>query len=316
MVTINTTDDLLRLLDENPEFREAVRNMIMTRELIALPAVFASFASEMRKFQSEMTDFQSETHSFQSEMREFQSETKDFQSEMREFQSETKDFQSEMREFQSETKDFQSEMREFQSEVRTELKTHSNDIAELKDMAQTHSNDIAELKDMAQTHSNDIAELKDMARTHSNDIGVLKGIGLETRLADKGLAQIASAFSMRRMRVVRLAEHNRASERFNEAIWAAADVGLIDNSEYKRLLDTDLIVQGTVDGRKNAFCATEASYTPEADDIDKVSESANILRKVFTDAEVYAALYCMVTSAGIEAESRRKGVTLLPGQLP
>ena len=288
MVTINTTDDLLRLLDENPEFREAVRNMIMTRELIALPAVFASFASEMREFQSEMTNFQSETHSFQSEMREFQSETKDFQSEMREFQSETKDFQSDMREFQSETKDFQSEMREFQSEVRTELKTHSNDIA----------------------------ELKDMARTHSNDIGVLKGIGLETRLADKGLAQIASAFSMRRMRVVRLAEHNRASERFNEAIWAAADVGLIDNSEYERLLDTDLIVQGTVDGRKNAFCATEASYTPEADDIDKVSESANILRKVFADAEVYAALYCMVTSAGIEAESRRKGVTLLPGQLP
>ena len=53
------------------------------------------------------------------------------------------------------------------------------------------------------------------------DLGVLKGISLETRLADKGLAQIASAFSMRRMRIVRLAEHNRASERFNEAVWAA-----------------------------------------------------------------------------------------------
>ena len=69
MVTINTTDDLLRLLDENPEFREAVRNMIMTRELIALPAVFASFASEMREFQSEMRGFQSEMRDFQSEVR-------------------------------------------------------------------------------------------------------------------------------------------------------------------------------------------------------------------------------------------------------
>ena len=48
MVTINTTDDLLRLLDENPEFREAVRSAILTQELIALPAVFASFASEVR----------------------------------------------------------------------------------------------------------------------------------------------------------------------------------------------------------------------------------------------------------------------------
>ena len=118
------------------------------------------------------------------------------------------------------------------------------------------------------------------------------------------------------MRVVRLAEHNRASERFNEAIWAAADDGLIDNSEYERLLDTDLIAQGTVAGGKVAYCAAEASYTPEADDIDKVLESANILRKVFTDAEVYAAIYCMVRTADNEAQSRQKGVTLLLGQLP
>ena len=34
MVTINTTDDLLRLLDENPEFREAVRSAILTQELM------------------------------------------------------------------------------------------------------------------------------------------------------------------------------------------------------------------------------------------------------------------------------------------
>ena len=148
------------------------------------------------------------------------------------------------------------------------------------------------------------------------DVGVLKGIRLETRLADKGLAQIASVFSMRRMRIVRLAEHNRASERFNEAIWSAVDDGLIDNSEYERLLDTDLIVQGTAGSGNIAFCATEASYTVETDDIDKVSESANILRKVFTDAEVYAAFYCMERTASSEAEGKQKGVTLLRGRLP
>ena len=148
------------------------------------------------------------------------------------------------------------------------------------------------------------------------DTGVLKGISLETRLADKGLAKIATVFSMRRMRIVRLAEHNRASERFNETIWTAMDIGLIDNSEYERLLDTDLIVEGTVGSGNIAFCATEASYTAETDDIDKVSESANILRKVFSNAEVYAALYCIEETPDIEAEGKQKGVTLLRGQLP
>ena len=48
MATINTADDLLTLLNENREFREAVRKAILTEELLSLPAVFADFASEMR----------------------------------------------------------------------------------------------------------------------------------------------------------------------------------------------------------------------------------------------------------------------------
>ena len=38
----------MTLLRENQEFREAVRQAILTEELIALPAVFSAFASEMR----------------------------------------------------------------------------------------------------------------------------------------------------------------------------------------------------------------------------------------------------------------------------
>ena len=48
MTTINTTEDFLTLLRENQEFREAARQTILTEELLALPAVFSAFASEMR----------------------------------------------------------------------------------------------------------------------------------------------------------------------------------------------------------------------------------------------------------------------------
>ena len=49
MVIINTTDDLLRLLDENEEFRTAVRNKILTEELIKLPAEFEKFTKDTQK---------------------------------------------------------------------------------------------------------------------------------------------------------------------------------------------------------------------------------------------------------------------------
>ncbi len=49
MVVINTTDDLLRLLDENEQFRAAVRNKILTEELIKMPAEFEEFKKDTQK---------------------------------------------------------------------------------------------------------------------------------------------------------------------------------------------------------------------------------------------------------------------------
>ena len=49
MPNIETTEDLLRLLDENPEFLEAVRRKILTDELMRLPAEFSAFRQETRE---------------------------------------------------------------------------------------------------------------------------------------------------------------------------------------------------------------------------------------------------------------------------
>ena len=42
--TINTIEDLVRVLDENPEWLKALRARLLTRELIELPRLFAEFA--------------------------------------------------------------------------------------------------------------------------------------------------------------------------------------------------------------------------------------------------------------------------------
>ena len=50
MATINTTDDLIRLLHEDQEFRTAARRELLTEELLALPALHAALATEVRDF--------------------------------------------------------------------------------------------------------------------------------------------------------------------------------------------------------------------------------------------------------------------------
>ena len=58
MVVINTTEDFIRAMDENPAWLEAVRSRVLTRELIELPARFAEHveASE-REFRSNREQF-------------------------------------------------------------------------------------------------------------------------------------------------------------------------------------------------------------------------------------------------------------------
>ena len=47
MTTINNIEDLIRVLDENPEWVEAVRTRLLTRELLELPQVVAGLAQRM-----------------------------------------------------------------------------------------------------------------------------------------------------------------------------------------------------------------------------------------------------------------------------
>ena len=57
MATINTIEDLLRLLDENPEWVEALRARLLTQDLLDLPERFSQFVAEMQDFRAEVNRF-------------------------------------------------------------------------------------------------------------------------------------------------------------------------------------------------------------------------------------------------------------------
>ena len=64
MTTINTSEDLLRLLREEPEFYEQARRLILTDELIALPERFATFAARVDDFIVKQEQFNEEQRQF------------------------------------------------------------------------------------------------------------------------------------------------------------------------------------------------------------------------------------------------------------
>ena len=64
MVTINTSEDLLRALRENPEWKEAVRREILTEELMNLPFRFDRFVASTEQFNEEQRQFNDRVEGF------------------------------------------------------------------------------------------------------------------------------------------------------------------------------------------------------------------------------------------------------------
>ena len=64
MTTINTSEDLLRLLREDAHFYDQARRLILTDELITLPERFAAFAARVDDFVAKQELFNDEQRQF------------------------------------------------------------------------------------------------------------------------------------------------------------------------------------------------------------------------------------------------------------
>lgn len=145
-----------------------------------------------------------------------------------------------------------------------------------------------------------------------NDMAVLKGIGLESKLYNRGIALMATHLRMHEGRIVRVAEVDDNSREFNSAILSACRDGQITQVQYDRILDTDMVVAGTeVESGNPIYAVIEASYSLAGDDISKVCATAALVGRLFPGAVVKPVLYYVTPNARLEGEATDQDVTLV-----
>ena len=77
MTTINTIEDLVRILDEHPHWLEALRARLLTRELIELPEKFAAFAETTNQ---RLDSLETDVKELKSDVKELKSDVKGLKS--------------------------------------------------------------------------------------------------------------------------------------------------------------------------------------------------------------------------------------------
>ena len=83
MTTINTMDDFARILRENPDWADAIRSLLLSKELLALPETFAKFAESNNRRMENLERGQEELRTGQEELRTGQEELRTGQEELR-----------------------------------------------------------------------------------------------------------------------------------------------------------------------------------------------------------------------------------------
>ena len=101
MTTINNIEDLIKLLDENPQWVEALRARLLTRELMELPEKFAQFATrELMELPEKFAQFATVTNqrldNLEGDVQELKSDVQELKSDVQELKSDVRQLKSDV----------------------------------------------------------------------------------------------------------------------------------------------------------------------------------------------------------------------------
>ena len=244
----------LRLLEEDPAFREQARSLILTKELMDLPARFATFVSETTAFMSETTAFMKRTAEFMEAQTIFNQrieqqidELMGFRQDQLKFNEEQRQFNEEQRQFNRRIEQQVNELREFNQEQRQFNRRIEQQVNELREFNE---------------------EQRQFNRRIEASIGDLRGKVARTVVLSR-IEEITEYLGLeyddyydRRAKIQMLRD--------------AGNLGL-PYGERRSFYDSDLVVR-TIDREGNPrFIALEASYTADQRDTDRASRNAGLL---------------------------------------
>ena len=259
MVTINTPEDLLRVLSENAEWKAAVRREILTEELLNLPARFDRFVEQQQGFNAEQQGFNAEQQGFNAEQQGFNAEQRRFNAEQLGFNAEQRRFNAEQLEFNAEQRRFNAEQLEFNEQQR-QFNAEQREINARVDSFMTRTDRAIERL------GRDISNMRaDYARNNAvreaPGIALNMGFRLVSTLGYGDLLELA----------------------------LAGDTSDLTPGEVNSFRRADLVIAAVAADGATQYIAVEISYTADERDTNRALRNARLLTR-FTGHPAHAAI--------------------------
>ncbi len=269
--TINTIEDLVRVLDENPEWLEALRMRLLTRELIELPRRFAEFAASVdQRFdeQGKVLDEHGKTLAEHTVMFAEHGKTLDEHTVMLAEHTVTLAEHTVTLAEHGKTLNEHTVMLTEHGKV---LAEHTVTLAEHTVMLTEQGKVLAEHGEMLVEHGKDIVEIKREVRLLRDDVGDLKGPRAEEETG-KDIDFIAEQLGLTLTRVL-----TRDDLR---ALLPAKPLPGMPSKVRHSFTKADYVAEAVDESGETRYIAVEASYTVNGRDTDRAIRNAGILTQL------------------------------------
>ena len=262
MTRINTFEDILQAMEQDPALRDAMRRHLLLDDLLHLPArvsALETFTADLAQKLSDLTDLVSQ---FIEQTTQAFTQVNQRLDRIEADVADLKAGQTELRADVAELKTGQAELKAGQTELRA-------DVAELKTGQ-------AELKAGQTELRADFSDLKTAQVKMSSQLDNLTGTDLErqaARLASRRARQHLDVNRAELLLALTVPDHPEFRDLLNDA----AAEGIISDQEADDLQQADLVLRGTTPNGVTTNVVAEVSVTIGTDDILRASQRAAIM---------------------------------------
>jgi hypothetical protein len=275
--TVADFHDLIRLLEEHPDWQTELRRVLFSQDLLDLPRTVQELATAQRRTEEAITRL---TERMEQGFTEAATERHELRQDLTQLTGRVDRVTDRVEQgFADAAEDRQR--------IRTDMAQGFADAAEDRQRIRT---------DMAQGFADAATDRRDMRR----DIGQLKGLGQEQFYRDRAAAIFG------RLLVQGYDATNQVADRLQEA----RQTGVISDRDYQEALAADLLWGGqTRDSRQPIMLVLEASWMVGHIDVERAARRAAVLRQ--------AGLRALPVAAGQEwppntqDDARRSGVAIV-----
>ena len=264
MTTINTFEDLLQALEQNPTLREAMRRHIMTEEVMQLPArvfrleeLVARIATQLEELTNVLTRFTEQTNQ---RLDKVETDV----TELKEGQARLETGQARLETDVAGLKEGQARLEEGYARLETRTERLEAGQARLE-------TDVTELKEGQ-------ARLETGQIRMSGQLSHLLGLDYEShvaRLAHRWLQRHFQITQTDTLWVSATSEKQELSAILNQAM----ESGAISFDEVEDMERTDIVIRGSDPDGNPVHVVIEASLTVQESDIRRAADRAAILEK-------------------------------------